>query len=367
MEHNKNSYLLNFIILQIHFFVLIWSVPALSQDSTVSSSETGLDRIKGNIKFLPIPYVNYNRSFGYQIGAAPAILFNPVSKDTLSPSSLAGVVGIYSENKTWFLMGYSKLYIDKDNWRIIVVGGYGSYNFQFLLDSPISSWIPYNTKLDFIFGQVQRRIINELYAGISLIHMDLKTKTDSLKIESNTKLNGLSLLVSMDQRSSTRYPRSGFLADVKYFIYPKFLDNESSSGKIEIDFDHFLPMRKKNDVLASRIYIGLGLGDLSFNQQFIVGRADIRGYTQGGYRGNYILAAQGEYRWNFLKRWGMVYFMGLATVFEAINEDDNGKLLPGMGTGFRFTADTETRLNVGIDVAAGIDDWGIYFRIGEAF
>ena len=367
MGHNRNSLLLNFVTLIIHFLVLLWSVPVFSRDSTVSSSKTDVDRIKGNIKFLPIPYVNYNRSFGYQIGAAPMILFNPVSKDTLSPSSLAGVIGIYSENKTWFIMGYSKLYLDEDNWRIIVVGGSGSYNFQFFLDSPINSWIPYNTKLNFIFGQVQRRIINDLYAGISLIHMDLKTKTDSIQIESNTKLNGLGLRMSMDQRSSTRYPTSGFETNVKYFIYPKFLDNETASSKIEIDFDHFLPMREKKDVIASRLYVGLGLGDLNFNQQLIVGRKDIRGYTQGAYRGNYLLAAQSEYRWNFLKRWGMVYFLGLATVFEAINEDDNGKLLPGIGTGFRFTVDTETKLNIGIDAAVGVDDWGIYFRIGEAF
>jgi len=367
MEHNKNSYLINFIILQLHFIVVIWSVPVLSQDSTVSSSKAGIDRIEGNIKFLPIPYVNYNRSFGYQIGASPMILFNPVSKDTLSPSSLAGVIGIYSENKTWFLMGFSKLYFAEDNWRVIAVVGTGSYNFQFFLDSPINSWIPYNTKLNFIFGQVQRRIINELYAGISLIHMNLKTKADSLNTESTTNLNGFNLLVSMDQRSSTRYPKSGFKADVKYFTYPKFLDNETASSKIEIDFNNFIPFREKKDVLASRLFVGLGLGDLDFNQQLIVGRKDVRGYTQGGYRGNYLLAAQSEYRWNFLERMGMVYFLGIATVFKAINEDDNGKLLPGIGTGFRYTVDTETRLNVGLDVAAGIDDWGIYFRIGEAF
>jgi outer membrane translocation and assembly module TamA len=111
----------------------------------------------------------------------------------------------------------------------------------------------------------------------------------------------------------------------------------------------------------------MGLGELDFNQQFIVKDKDIRGYTQGGYRGNYLLSLQGEYRWNFHPRWGAVGFAGVATVFKAINESDNGKLLPGIGSGIRFRAFPETNFSVGLDVAAGIDDWGIYFQIGEAF
>jgi hypothetical protein len=57
----------------------------------------------------------------------------------------------------------------------------------------------------------------------------------------------------------------------------------------------------------------------------------------------------------------------VATVFEAINESDNGKLLPGLGTGIRFRAFPENNFSVGLDVAAGLEDWGIYFQIGEAF
>ena len=57
----------------------------------------------------------------------------------------------------------------------------------------------------------------------------------------------------------------------------------------------------------------------------------------------------------------------VATIFEAINEDDDGKLLPGVGAGLRFTVDTETHMNVGMDIAVGLEDWGIYFRFGEAF
>ena len=84
-------------------------------------------------------------------------------------------------------------------------------------------------------------------------------------------------------------------------------------------------------------------------------------------RGNYIPAIQGEYRWNFVDRWGAVCFFGFASVFESINTEDDGRLLPGVGFGFRYTAFTDNHMNVGLDIATGRNDWGIYFRIGEAF
>jgi len=62
-----------------------------------------------------------------------------------------------------------------------------------------------------------------------------------------------------------------------------------------------------------------------------------------------------------------VGFAGLATVFQSINESDNGKLLPAAGGGFRVTVFPKNHMNVGMDGAVGIDDWSLDFRIGEAF
>jgi hypothetical protein len=76
---------------------------------------------------------------------------------------------------------------------------------------------------------------------------------------------------------------------------------------------------------------------------------------------------QGEYRWNLAKRFGLVAFFGIATISGSDVSENNGVLLPGIGTGFRFTAFEKNHFNIGMDAAVGKDDWGIYFRIGEAF
>jgi outer membrane protein assembly factor BamA len=294
-------------------------------------------------------------------------MFNPVMSDTLSPSSVGGLLAMYTTNGTWFGMGFTQIFFKEDDWRILGAGGVGSKNFQFYIENPVDSWIPYNTRADFVYAEVQRRLINKLYLGVSYIFMNLNTASEFLPITEKTTLNGMGLKLSMDKRSNVYYPRNGYFTNAQWFTYPKAFGNEVESNKIEVDYNHYFPFRHEQDVLAARLFAGIGLGDLSFNQQFIVGKKDIRGYSQGEFRGNHQLAVQAEYRWNFWKRWGVVGFAGLATIFDSINESDNGKLLPGIGTGFRFTAFTDNHMNVGMDIAAGRNDWGIYFRIGEVF
>jgi hemolysin activation/secretion protein len=264
-------------------------------------------------------------------------------------------------------MGFAKLFLNEDNWRLMGAGGFGSVNFQFYLDNPIDIWIPYNTQADFVFLQVKRHVINKIYFGISYTYTKFNTTTEVFPDTSVARLHGLGFELSLDKRASFYYPRSGYQVNIKYFTYPDAFGNEYVSNKIEFDYDRYFPMRNTQDVLAGRFYAGLGIGDLSFNQQFIVGQTDIRGYTQGAYRGNYLLALQGEYRWNFHKRLGAVGFLGVATVFESINDEDNGRLLPGIGAGFRYTVIQDIHMNVGMDIAVGRNDWGIYFRFGEVF
>jgi outer membrane protein assembly factor BamA len=327
----------------------------------------GGNRIEGKAKFMPIPYINYDRSIEFTFGAVPMLMFNPVEQDTISPSSIIGAVGIYTTNKTWFLMGFGSFYFNEDKWRITAAGGRGTINFQFYLDNPINAWLPYRTKADFAMLQINRKIYDKVYGGIGYTYVKYRTSIGDFPIADTTTLHGISFRGLMDERDNLYYPRNGFYANINFNTFPDWFKNEETSNKIEASYNHYISTRQKQDVLAVRLYTGLGIGELSFNQQFVVGGKDIRGYSQGAFRGEYLLALQGEYRWNFHERIGVVGFLGVATIFEALNEDDNGKLLPAIGTGFRYTFIQETQFKAGIDIAAGVDDWGIYFRVNEAF
>lgn len=263
-------------------------------------------------------------------------------------------------------MGFGMFFLGEDDWRITTAGGLGTIHFQFYLDL-VGSWIPYQSEASFFMFKLERRIYDRLYGGISYIYADVITSTEADFLSDSLTLHGLGLNLSMDKRDNPHYPRKGYLSSMKFNTFPEFFGNDETSQKIELETNHYFSIRQQKDVVAARFYGGIGLGELSFSQQFIVKGKDIRGYTQGEYRGDYLLALQGEYRWNFHKRWGAVGFAGVATVFEAINEADNGKLLPGIGTGIRYVAFLENHFSVGLDVATGLNDWGIYFQIGQVF
>ena len=353
-----------FIFLVI-FFTVIMVIDAPAQG--MSGGENS--RINDDFKFLPIPYINYNRSLGFQYGALPMIQFNLSRTDTLSPSSMAGLFGMYTTNKSSFFMAISKLYFDEDNWRVALGAASGSINFQFYIDFPIEMWIPYNSKMKMIFIQPSRKIFGKVYLGISYVYLKFDTSLEISDKVNTTSLNGLGINLSADYRSNIYYPKNGYLTNLKLFSYPGFMGNDAESNKIELSYKHFLSNRNGQDVIAFRGMIGIGLGKLDFNQQFIIGRGDdIRGYTQGEYRGDNIFTLQGEYRFNIKNsNIGFVGFAGLATVSKALNKDHNWKILPGIGAGFRYTVSQETNINVGLDFAKGNGDWGIYFRIGESF
>lgn len=365
--------IVNFILMTLRYrrillctLIFISGLCKLASVSGQGLGGGGSSRIDGKYKFMPIPYVNYDRSMGFALGAVPMLMFNPTEKDTVSPSSLVGGVGMYSTNKTWFAMGFGMFFLGEDNWRITTAGGVGTLYYQFYLDM-IDSWIPYQSEAGFFMFRLERRIYDRLYGGISYIYADVITSTDVAPVSDSLTLHGLGFNLSMDKRDNPHYPRGGYLTSVKYNTFPEFFGNETTSQKIEVETNHYFSTRGDKDVVAARLYGGIGLGELAFSQQFIVKGKDIRGYTQGEFRGDYLFALQGEYRWNFHKRWGAVGFAGVATVFESINESDNGKLLPGVGTGVRYVAFPENHFSVGLDVAAGLNDWGIYFQIGQAF
>ncbi len=353
-------------IIQLLLIILVMSPSQLKGQVGLGGGES--NRIEGKAKFMPIPYVNYDRSMGFTLGAVPLLMFNPTEKDTISPSSLIGGVGTYSTNKTWFMMGFGMFFLNEDRWRLTTAGGIGAVNFQFFLDNPIwSGWVPYSTEANFFMFKLERKICESLYGGITYTYANMISSVEHLPVADSVTLHGLGLNISYDRRDNPHYPRKGFMTSIKYNEMPELFGNSTSTRKIDADYNHYFSTRQNKDVVAARFYAGLGLGDLAFSQQFIVKGKDIRGYTQGAVRGNYLLAIQGEYRWNFASRWGAVAFGGVASVFETINESDNGKLLPGAGTGIRFIAFPKTHFSVGIDVAVGVEDWGIYFQIGEAF
>jgi len=327
------------------------------------------------VNFAAIPFINYDHTFGLTLGAMGQMFYKLDINDTISPSSSTGVFGMYTTNKTYFAAAFQRFYIKEDTWRIMGAAGLGNINFQYWQEIPIidGAFIGFNTEATFAMIRIERRVYKQLYAGINSIYSKAKTEydvpdyfPDSLRFDERN-LNNLGYQFNYDMLEHQINPYEGFNIEFKNRFYREWMNNINNFEKYELTYNHYYQIKNERNILATRIKATIAAGDVPFQGQNVVGQDDIRGYSSGKYRDNQIYAIQAEYRWRFYKKLGMVGFLGFATAVENISELSNSELLPGLGVGFRYMVLAKERVNVGIDVAVGKDDWGMYFRIGESF
>jgi outer membrane protein assembly factor BamA len=179
-------------------------------------------------------------------------------------------------------------------------------------------------------------------------------------------MNNLGLVISHDNRDFIYNPHHGDYLNLKTSHYGDAFGSDYKFNNFDFDFTKFFNI-DTTSVIAGRFSAFIATGDVPFEGQHVVKSDDIRGYTNGKHRANQVYTLQTEYRWNFYKKWGMVGFFGIATAVDSPSKISLRGLLPGGGVGLRYMVIPSEKINIGIDVAAGKDDWGLYFRIGETF
>ena len=179
-------------------------------------------------------------------------------------------------------------------------------------------------------------------------------------------LSNMGFVVSHDTRDFIYNPHTGDYLNFKTGFFREAWGSGYKYSNFDVDYTKFFPI-SDGQTVAARATALIATGDVPFEGQNVVGREDIRGYTDGKHRANQVYDIQGEYRWNFYKRWGMVAFAGVAVAVDKPSEITFKGLLPGVGAGIRFMAVPSEKINIGIDIAKGIEDYGIYFRIGKVF
>ncbi|MDT0551933.1 BamA/TamA family outer membrane protein [Urechidicola vernalis] len=346
------------------------------------SNKDSIDNKDKKVSLVGIPMINYSNSFGASFGAYGSGFYHTQKNDTVSPLSSSGVIGMYTTNKTWFAGQLNKLYFNEDKLRIKTAIGAGNINFQtyvswpsFMNLFPINvatsdddgKFIDYSTSMFFAYAEILFKTYKDLYVGTHFVYSHSETDFD-LPLAPNEIIDqfGFGISFANDSRNNQLAPTEGIHAKFNTLSFLEDFGSTNSYTKLNMEYTHYFPIKERNTVLA-RYYGDISTGDVPFAGQNVVGRDDLRGYSNGKFRGNQVHAIQSEYRHWFADRWGFVAFGGVATAVDYLSEVNIGDMLPAAGFGVRFLAIPKSKINIGIDVAAGKDDWGIYFRIGEAF
>lgn len=317
-------------------------------------------------KLAGVPIITYNRSYGGIFGAFGGLYFPINKKDTVSPASMASAGGMFTTNKTWFAFGIAKLYYKKDLFRTVVAGGLGNQNFQYYNENYGASgaFINYSTLVDFANGEQLVRTFGRLYMGASITYYKVKTEFENQAADDTARVYvAIGIPFTFDSRDNVNNASIGWFANLKFKRFDHAFGSATEYTKLDLDasrYFHKMPGR----IFAYKISLSTALGKVPFEAQTIVGGNVLRGYSTGEYRGDQVYAVQGEYRRSFNKKWGYVFFAGAAIPVSA---SVTSQILPAAGAGIRFLMIPEIGINAGLDAAIGKGDYGLYFRIGEAF
>lgn len=338
--------------------------------------------------FVAVPLINNNPAMKTGFGAMVMYFFKINPDDKTSPPSIVTFTGLYSINNSYIFVPMAKLFWGENKNRATLITGTLRVNNNFDYDYEGTDLnLVFSELRNFLTMEYSRKVVSDFYLGIlylgtkTLYKFDKGTDEENDFTEDFFKKNGITdnfvssigLNISFDNRDYPYYPTSGF--DIS--IRPKLNAGWLGSDNNYIDTDYALKYYTSitsNQILAISVNGGFATGDVPFDGYQNYGiRNSLRGYTTGKYKGQYMIASQAEYRWNFYKRWGAVAFAGSGRVWGTDDENEGEKSfgknwLPSIGGGLRFMVSQKKRINIRLDYAWGVDgNQGLYFGVMEAF
>lgn len=365
------------MIVRRGLLILAAALAVASGPATARSAEEGgryaLADDERNLKFGGIPIPGYSEVLGANLGLVGVAYYKTDRHDDALPPSATGVFGFYSANNSWIGAAFQKLHLAGDDWRILAGAGLGAVEYQF---NPASVgpglpdvFLDYTTVTDFAALQVKRRTVGRLYAGLTAVTWSARVSLGDFEFSAaDERYTCLGPALEWDRRDHVQYPTAGFMVTGRWMVYDEAFGSDRDFRKLAVEASGYHALGDSTRVLAGRILHNGAFGDVPFSAESIVnGNRNLRGYSNGRYRADHLLAIETEYRWNFHGRWGAVAFAGLGWCADGLDRMALDDTLPSAGLGLRWRMIEAYRINARIDYGWGRDDQAVYFAVGEAY
>lgn len=331
-------------------------------------------------KFIAYPTVAYSPETKWEFGVSALYVYY-ANQDTLNRLSEINAFTFITLESQYGLWLDHALYSDKNKWFFL--GKIRLQRFPLLYygigpDVSGQELAQIDAGSISVRERVLRNLTGSLFLGLEADFQRLTgVEVDVLDNSFNPPVGlisysniGLGLGLVYDNRHNVLNVREGFFGETGFLNYNDSWGSDFSFTSVFFDARYYHPVRK-NQVLASQLYLNNVNGNAPFNQLSLMGGESLmRGYYTGRYRDNTLIAAQTEYRFlpfPFSKRWGAAAFIGVGTVASSIRNINLDYLKATGGAGVRFLLFKEKDIFTRFDVAFSEDGPGFYFFIGEVF
>jgi hypothetical protein len=333
---------------------------------------------RGQLVIAPIPATS--PAVGAGLILVVGYVFKLNEEDNLSPPSVIGLAGAFTNNGSRGGGLGGRLYFGENKYQTTFVFAKGRVNYDFFGIGRLPNRPPVSVEIHqsgtVFFGEFLRNIGKNIFIGPRYQHRKLQARLGGeqttggfeipdIDIQSTTVAIGIH--VQRDLRDSTFYPRKGSIFNWTGDFFDQAWGSKRQYQTYKLQFNKYHAMSAKQ-VLAYRGMICSANQSVPFYDLCFFGtNNDLRGYTGGEFQNRRMFATQAEFRQELKGRFGVVAFGGVGGIARRWNEFRSDELLPAAGAGLRFKLDKKNHINYRIDWAVGRAGHTLTIGVGEAF
>ncbi len=331
--------------------------------------------------FIVAPLPISSPALGTGLVPVLAYIFPFSRKDTISPPSIIGAAGLFTDNGSRGLALGAQLYFKQNTYRAAAAYFRGNLNYNVYTPGTFfesQAKLPLKQTGQAFFGEFLRRTVWNVFVGPRFITgnsiLTLRAgDVDQLPIppdlEFSTSLRSIGFRVLRDTRPNHFYPTTGTLTDFTSDFFAQGIGSKYTFQSYKLMFNKYGSLTNNQVLAFGTVFCATG-GEPPFYGNCIYGAQNqLRGYTAGRYFDRYLMAAQLEYRLALPMRLGLVAFGGLGGVIPGQEQFliRNSYFLPSGGGGLRFLLSKKYHVNLRVDLAQGKDGHTFGMGVGEAF
>jgi hypothetical protein len=328
---------------------------------------------------VPAPLPISSPTIGVGIIPALGYIFPFSRNDKISPPSVIGAAGMFTNNGSRGFGIGADLYMKEDTYEVSSIYARGNVNYN-LYGSGVFEGLklPLVQTGEVFRAEFLRRTWWKVFVGprfwtgdsfVTLAPKNGEIPPIPSEVGLHTTMRALGLRVIRDTRPNQFYPTAGEKLEFTGDFFMQSLGSKYSFQAYRFTFNKYKSLGK-NQVLAYDLFAcGTG-GQPPFYGNCIYGaQNELRGYTPGKYLDRYMAATQVEYRLALPKGFGLAAFGGLGGVIAGSSQVlfKNDHFLPDVGGGPRYELSKKYHVNLRTDFAKGRDTWTWSMGVGEAF
>lgn len=334
---------------------------------------------------FPFPVVMSSPETGVEMGATGLYSFYSDRTDTAARISMLTLGASFTTKSQLNIKSINDIWTKGNKFRFTSEIRYRNFPVSFFGTGGQTLWrnkVLLDEKLFRINVGVEKKIIGHFYSGIKInydrynYHIGTVTNPDDTIYNQNKRsLFYVAAQESFDSRNNNTYTTNGVYAKVVFGYAPGWGNKYNYKGSfLYAYFSSFKSLGDKVVWGMNANYLSILGRPVPFYIMPQLGNDQMmRGFYQGRYRNDNLVAAQTEIRWRFHPRFAVVGFAGIGTVYGDRPDFTSNNLKFSRGAGVRYFFDTEKKFTLRIDYAiAGKQaneqrQRGFYLAFGEAF